>query len=170
MSRLLNRFPLNRLPKRLKNTLLLRIFGMVQVPMIGYLAPKVIELNEHRCEILIPLRRRSRNHLSSMYFGALCVGADCAGGLIAFEEAARSEIPVSIVFKSIRGDFLKRPEADVHFVCEDGKKTRTLIELAVASGERKEQAVEILAYTTNPNKEIVARFELMLSVKARKTS
>jgi acyl-coenzyme A thioesterase PaaI-like protein len=138
--------------------------------MIGYLSPRVLHLDANRCEVLIPLRRRAKNHLSSMYFGALCVGADCAGGLIAFEEASKSAVPVNIVFKSIRGDFLKRPQADVHFVCEDGEKAREIIERTVSDGERHEREVEIKAYTYSPHEELVAQFYLTLSVRVRRRS
>jgi len=170
MLRAFQHFPLNRLPKRWRDTLLLRLFGSLKVPMIGYLSPRVLHLDMNRCEVVIPLRRRAKNHLSSMYFGALCVGADCAGGLIAFEEASKSTVPVNIVFKSIRGDFLKRPQADVHFVCEDGHKARELIEMAVTDGERHECEVGIKAYTYSPEEEFVAEFYLTLSVRVRRKS
>lgn len=170
MIRAFHHFPLKHLPKKWRDTLLLRIFGCLKVPMIGYLSPRVLHLDTDRCEVLIPLSRRAKNHLSSMYFGALCVGADCAGGLIAFEEASKSTVPVNIVFKSIRGDFLKRPQTDVHFVCKDGQKARELIEMAVIDGERHEREVEIKAYTHSPEKQLVAQFYLTLSVRARRSS
>ena len=55
----------------------------------------MVELSDDKCVVKVPLKRRSRNHLRSMYFGALAAGADCAGGLIAMRlietegEAAR---------------------------------------------------------------------------------
>ena len=47
--------------------------------MIFYAAPRIIQLDEDGCAVKIPLGFRTKNHLGSMYFGALCVGADCAG-------------------------------------------------------------------------------------------
>ena len=55
-------------------------FSRFKVAMIGYLKPRLIKLTEQDIVICLPLRRRSRNHLNSMYFGALAVGADLAGG------------------------------------------------------------------------------------------
>ncbi|MCB0329561.1 MAG: DUF4442 domain-containing protein [Bdellovibrionales bacterium] len=135
--------------------------------MICWLRPRVVELNDYRCEIVIPLSRRSRNHLNSMYFGALCVGADCAGGLMAFEEMRKARKKIDLVFKSISGEFLKRPEGDVHFICEDGGKTQQLIERTINSKEREETPVTIIAKTYDPEELEVAKFTLTLSVKLR---
>lgn len=158
---------LKLLPTPLRHTASLRLFGLTKVYMIWWLRPKVIDLNDYRCEIVIPLSRRSRNHLSSMYFGALCVGADCAGGLMAFEELKKTDHKIDIVFKSVAGEFLKRPESDVHFICEDGGKTQQLIQRAITSKAREEEEVLIRATTLEPEETEVARFTLVLSVKAR---
>jgi acyl-coenzyme A thioesterase PaaI-like protein len=62
-------------------TLKLWAFGWLKVPMIAWVRPKVIELNDERSVIKIALTRRTKNHLNSLYFGALCVGADVTGGI-----------------------------------------------------------------------------------------
>ena len=138
---------LSFLPVPLRHTVSLKLFGLTKVFMIWWVRPRVAELSAYRCEVVIPLSRRTRNHLRSMYFGALCVGADCAGGLMAFEEVKRSGKRIDIVFKAVSGEFLKRPESDVHFVCEDGGKAAQLIEKAIESGEREETEVIISAHT-----------------------
>src|SRR5437016_1724578 len=92
-------------------------FGHFKVAMIGYLRPRLIKLTDSDIVICLPLRRRSRNHLNSMYFGALAVGADLAGGLHGFYHADLAKLKVSLVFKSFQAQFLRRPESDVYFVC-----------------------------------------------------
>ena len=87
--------------------------------------PKVLEINERRCVVRIALNWRTRNHLRSMYFGALCIGADVAGGLIAFHLSSKQNAKVSFVFKDMKAEFLKRAEDDVHFSCEDGATIRS---------------------------------------------
>lgn len=158
---------LRKLPKSLQDTLSLRFFGLVQIPMIGYLRPRVLELSESRCVVRIPLNRRSKNHLGSLYFGALAVGADCAGGLIAFEQVKRSGEPVSLVFKDFRADFLRRPTTDVDFVCEDGMAIGELVREAIRSCERVERTVTVCAYQAGDPEEPVAKMELTLSLKRR---
>jgi acyl-coenzyme A thioesterase PaaI-like protein len=60
------------------------LFGLVKIPMIAYCRPKIITWNEETVVIRIRRSRRTNNHLKSMYFGALMVGADLAAGMHAF--------------------------------------------------------------------------------------
>jgi hypothetical protein len=57
--------------KRFKQTLSVRALGWWKIPLIALVRPQVVEMGDDRCVIRIPLRRRTRNHLGSMYFGAL---------------------------------------------------------------------------------------------------
>src|SRR5271168_4069226 len=78
------------LPENLRHTLEMRGVGLAKIPLLFFVSPTVVELNERRCEIRIPLTWRTRNHLRSMYFGALAIGADAAGGLIAWREVEKT--------------------------------------------------------------------------------
>jgi acyl-coenzyme A thioesterase PaaI-like protein len=156
------------LPERLRATAGLRALGFFKIPLIFLLRPTVVALEGDRCEIRLPLSRISRNHLGSMYFGALCVGADCAGGLLAWKLIDESGKKISLIFKDFKAEFLKRPEADVHFILENGSDVRDLVRRAATSPERVETPVRILA--TCPKKfgsEPVARFTLSLSLKQK---
>jgi|GEM_PF-3459183 hypothetical protein len=90
-------------------TFRLRWFGWWKIPLLGSLRPRVVELDDHRCVVRVGLRRWTRNHLGSLYFGTLTMGADCAGGLLAAEFIRRGGVPVSFLFKSFHADFLTRP-------------------------------------------------------------
>lgn len=141
-------------------------FSHFNVPLIGYLKPKLIKLDDSQIIMCIPLRRRSRNHLNSMYFGALAVGADVAGGLHGFYHADKAGCKVSLAFKSFQAQFLRRPESDVYFICTEGLLVEKMIADSQASGERINQNINIKAYTnyfTQP--EEVAAFVLELSLK-----
>jgi acyl-coenzyme A thioesterase PaaI-like protein len=141
-------------------------FSHFQVPMIGYLKPKLIKLTDDEVIIRIPLNRRSRNHLHSMYFGALAVGADLAGGLHGFYHALKKEVKVSLVFKSFQAQFLRRPDGDVYFVCDEGAKIAAMIEETHRTGQRVTKEIHIKAYTDFPQlTELVVTFVLELSLK-----
>ena len=64
----------------------------------------------------IRLRRRTKNHLNSMYFGALAVGADVAGGVHAFYFSEKHNLKVSFAFKGMNAEFIMRAEADCIFI------------------------------------------------------
>jgi acyl-coenzyme A thioesterase PaaI-like protein len=160
------------LPLTLKETLKLRTLGILKIPVLFFLSPTVLELNDYRCVVKIPLSYRSKNHLGSMYFGALAVGADLAGGLMGWKicdeisTKTKSKKRINLIFKDFKAEFLKRPEGDVHFTCEDGQAIRKLVEEVALTGERAQIPLNIIA--TVPSKlgqEPVAKFVLTLSMK-----
>ena len=143
-------------------------FGLFKVAMIGYLKPRLLKLTDAEIVICLPLKRRSRNHLNSMYFGALAVGADLAGGLHGFYHADQAKCNVSLVFKSFQAQFLRRPESDVYFICQEGEQVKAMIEESKTTGERVTKPIHIKAYTDYPGQtEEVANFILELSVKVK---
>lgn len=142
-------------------------FGKTQVPLIGYCEPEILILDDEKVEIKIPLQAKTKNHLDSMYFGALAVGADAAGGYLAMHKAALRGQQISLAFKSVTGEFLKRPEADVVFVCRDGKLIDDLLDETIRTGKRVNKPVQIDALCpTLHQDEVMATFQLTLSVKA----
>ncbi|MBI1753727.1 MAG: DUF4442 domain-containing protein [Acidobacteria bacterium] len=147
----------------------MRLFGWLKIPMLASVRPSVIELSETRCVVRVPLRRWTRNHLGSMYFGALAIGADCAGGLLAMELIKRSKQEVSLVFKAFQAAFLKRPESDVYFTCEEGAAIREQVQRALASEDRVTGPVRVQAAVraADGSFEPVAEFVLELSLKRR---
>lgn len=156
-----------RLPVALRETLALRAFGLLKVPMLFYARPRVLELTASRIVVCVPFRRRNRNHLRSMYFGALCIGADCAVGALALRHIRDSGKPVSLIFKGMQAEFLKRAEGDVHFICEEGAAIAALVAQAAAGEERVTQGFTVTALVPSLDPEPVARFMLTLSLKRR---
>lgn len=155
--------------ERLKQTFGMRLFGWLKIPLLASVRPSVVELTDTRCVVRIPLRRWTRNHLGSMYFGALVIGADCAGGLLAMDQIKRSGKSVSLVFKAFQATFLKRPESDVYFICEEGGAIRDQVRRALDSEDRITEPMHVQAAVKLPDGtfEPVAEFILELSLKLR---
>jgi len=154
---------------RFKQTFGMRLFGWLKIPLLASVHPSVVELTEARCVVRIPLRRWTRNHLGSMYFGALAIGADCAGGLLAMDQIKRSGGGISLVFKAFQATFLKRPESDVYFICEEGEAIRDQVRRAQEAEERITEPMHVQAAVKLPDGafEPVAEFTLELSLKRR---
>lgn len=151
----------------LKETALVRLLSL-KIPVLLFLGPRVIELDDGGCAVKIPLGWRSRNHLGSMYFGALCAGADLAGGLNAARLIYQRHRGVSLVFAEVKAEFLKRADGDVLFRSRDGQRIAEAVRRADETGERQTIPVEVVA--TVPDRygdEPVARFALGLSLKRR---
>ena len=142
------------------------IFGLVKIPLIGFVRPRILEITPSRMVVKIPLRWRTKNHLGSMYFGALGIGADLAGAFHAFFLSEKTGKKLSIVFKDFQANFLKRPERDVYFISDDGLKIEEMVQETIRTGERITQPIQIKAVINYPeNPEEVAVFDLGLSVK-----
>ncbi len=150
----------------LKETALVRLLGL-RIPMILFTAPRVLRLDADGCDVLIKLGWRTRNQLiGAMYFGALCVGADLAGGLPAAKRMMSRYPKMRLVFGELRAEFLKRADGDVVFKNRDGLRIADAVEQAAASGERVTIPLEVLAFV--PKKygdDPVARFTMTLSLK-----
>jgi acyl-coenzyme A thioesterase PaaI-like protein len=153
--------------ERARETFSLRWFGLTRIPLLFYVGVSVTAISPERMVVRIPLRRRTRNHLGSMYFGALSVGADCAAGTLAMHLIKQQPEPISLVFKDFSAEFLKRAEGDVEFCCCQGQEIAELVAQAAASNERVERQVEVVATVPSLSDEPVARFRLTLSLKRR---
>lgn len=141
-------------------------FGRFKVPLIGHLKPKLIQIDDESIIIHLRLNHRSKNHLHSMYFGALAVGADLAGGLHAFYLADKKKLKIALAFKSFQARFLKRPESDVFFICTAGNTVAAMLDETQKSNTRVNQSISVQGYTHYPTQpELVAEFSLELSLK-----
>ncbi|MCD4748101.1 MAG: DUF4442 domain-containing protein [Thermoanaerobaculales bacterium] len=158
---------IRRLPERTRANLFLRVFALTKIRMISWTGARIFEIDDHHCVVRIPFRSRNKNHLKSMYFGALMVGADLAGGLMVFNKVHASGRKVSFAFKNAHGEFLKRAEGDTYFSCQDGQAVSAALQETFDSSERINLPIHVTA--TVPSKfgeDPVARFDLTLSVKA----
>ena len=142
------------------------LFGLFKIPMIGFVSPKLILLDNEKIIIKIPYKRRTKNHLKSIYLGALVIGADLAAGFHAFLIGREMNKNISLAFKGIHGEFISRPMSDVFFVSNEGNKVKNMIEESISSGDRITNDISIEVFTGYPEQpELVAIFTLGLSIR-----
>ena len=159
---------LDMLPEKLKNSMALRYFGFFKIPLIGYVKPKIIEMSEEKTIIKVPLNRRTRNHLNSLYFGAMATAADVTSGFAAMNHIFKSGKNIHLSFKDFSAEFLKRAEGDTYFETNQGLEIKKFVEDVIRSGERMNMPIKVIA--TVPEKfgdDPVAIFTLTLSLKLK---
>lgn len=139
------------------------LLGLFRIPIIGFVRPKLILIDENKVCVSIGLIRRTRNHLNSMYFGALAVGADIAAGIHVFYFSEKHSKKVSFAFKGMNVQFLKRAETNVFFECVEGQKIENAVIKSIDSGDRINEQVDVIAY--NLIGEQVAIFKMTVSLK-----
>ena len=153
---------------RFKYNLYLWYFGLTKVRLINYCRPQIVDVSEKGVTLLIPLNRRTRNHVKSMYIGVMTVGVDLVTGFTAMLKIRESKRNVILIFKDMKANFLKRAEGDVHYICNEGKKIAQAVDQTLKTGERVNLLVPVTA--TVPEKfgdEPVAEFTITLSLKEK---
>lgn len=145
------------------------LVGLFKIRIIGFVGLKLVEFNDQRTVIKVPLNWRTRNHLGSIYVGALATAADVAGAWIAFSTMDDFDKKVSVVFKDMNAEFLKRADGDVHMICEDGEKIKAGFLETIADGERKNIPISVNAVLASKQpEEVAATFKMTLSMRHRK--
>ncbi|NBR13724.1 MAG: DUF4442 domain-containing protein [Flavobacteriales bacterium] len=139
------------------------LLGFFKIPMMHFVRPQLLEIDEEKVKLKIRLRRRTKNHLNSMYFAALAVGADVAGGIQVFYFAEKHNKKVSFAFKGMNAQFLKRAETDTFFESNQGHVVAAAVKKSMETGERINDTIDVIAKNTNG--EIVATFEMGISLK-----
>ena len=158
-------FPVTKLIQTIK----LRFYTLFKVPMINYCRPVVVEITDDRSHVVIPLRYRTKNHVNSMYFGSLSVGADLCVGLLGMHHIGQSGGGLVLIFKDFKVSFIKKALSHVHFICAEGEAVKALIAKVVKTGHRQNATVHGFATTpTVSGDEHIAKFDLTLSVGLKK--
>ena len=153
--------------QKLKTNIFIKYFGITKVPLIFFCRPKVVDISKNSVTLKIPLIRRTKNHVGSMYIGALCVGADLSSALLSLRLVDKSKMKVVPIFKDMKADFIKRAEGDVHFICNEGEKINAMIAKAISQKNRINESINVTAFVPEKLGDVpVAKFSLTLSLKA----
>ncbi len=141
------------------------LLGRFKIPMLGFTGIKLLEINDTKAVTKIRLKRKTKNHLNSMYFGALAVGADVAAGIHAFYFANIHQKKISFAFKGMSCEFIKRAESDCTFISKDGKKVEAAILKSINTGDRVNETTNVEVF--DEQNDLVATFQMIVSVKCK---
>jgi hypothetical protein len=153
--------------ENLKLTALINAYSALQIPLLGFITPKVVELTDNQSTVRVRLDRRTRNHLGVMYFGALAMGAELSIALKAIQTISQTGKRIDFIFKDFSAEFIKRADGHVHFVCPEVDKVKKLIEQASDSDERLNKTFNGYAFVPGKSEEPVMKYTLTLSVRRR---
>ena len=151
--------------QKFKANVFVKMLGLIKIPLMHFCRPKILYIDDNKVIVRILLRRRTKNHIGSMYFGALSVGADLTGGYLALHHTNKINRKINLLFKDFNAEFLKRAEGDVHFECNEGQKIKALIQKVIDTKTRCNEEINVIAYVPSMLEEPVARFKLTLSLK-----
>ena len=151
--------------QKFKANVFVKMLWLIKIPLMHFCRPKILYIDDDKVIVRILLRRRTKNHIGSMYFGALSVGADLTGGYLALHHTNKINREINLLFKDFNAEFLKRAEGDVHFERNEGQKIKALIQKVIDTKTRCNEEINVIAYVPSMLEEPVARFKLTLSLK-----
>ena len=150
------------------DNMLLKLLGGTLIPSLGFVRPKIVSIDDQKIDVRIPLGRRSKNHLGSMYFGVLAAGAVTAAGFLALRHIRNISPDVVLIFKDFRADFLSRVDGHARFVCCAGDVIAEAVRQAEATGERVNVTAPLDCLVEGKEAQgPAARFELTISLKKK---
>lgn len=151
-----------------RDTLLLWMFSFINLPMVFWLKPRVIEMSETRGILMMRFKRRTKNHVNSMYFGVLAVGAELAAGVLALNIINKQKDKIVFVFKDFQAEFFKRCEGDTYFICDEGLQISETIAKLKETHLRQHVTLNVSAIVPSQfADEPVCKFKLTLSIKLK---
>lgn len=142
----------------------IRMLSLVKVPMLGLCRPKVISLDSKTAQVQLPYEFLTKNHLGSMYFGVLAMGAELSIALRLLDRMQREKVPVSFIFKDFSCEFLKRAEDDVIFTTDQVVSVDALIDQAIASPDRQNATFDGYAVARKSGEKLMT-YKLTISMK-----
>lgn len=143
-------------------------FGLLKVPLIFLVRPRIELISEHECCISIRKRWLTSNHLGSLYLGVFSIGADVCAGFLAYYIASKHQYKLSLAFKSLNIEFIRRGEKRVYFKTDSGDKIKNMLDECAQSKERITRDIRLIAYEIEGEEQItLAEGSIGLSLKIK---
>lgn len=146
----------------------IKVVSFIKIPLLGLCRPKIVGLTTQKSTVFVPLNWMTKNHLGSMYFGALSMGAELSIALEVLRRIQGEKAPVGFVFKTFNAQFLKRADTDVHFCCEEIPAINLLIESCLKGSDRVEGTYRGYGCSATDPENRFMEYELGLSLKKSK--
>ena len=102
---------------RAANFLLSRAVPRI-IPSAAGLGLQVEALSDERSQATLPLKRRTKNHVGSVYFGAQMTLMEITMGLVLFRHFPPG--PYGMLVKRVESDFHTKAKGGVRAICEPG--------------------------------------------------
>ncbi len=132
------------------------------IPLSGGLGVRVREVTDSRCELSMPLKRKTRNHVGSMYFGAQMTLADLTVGVLLFRRFPPG--PFGGLIKRIEADFLAKAKGNIRCVATLPEDVDRTFEQVRTSPEGKAEGwipIELI----DPEGTVVTRVKVLGALK-----
>lgn len=111
------------------------------IPFTGGLGLGVEESSTERAVLTLPLKRRTRNHVGSVYFGAQVTLAEICMGLLIFNRYPPG--PYGLLVKRVEVDFHAKAKSDLRATCAPGPEIFAELQRGLESDGQAEAWIEV---------------------------
>lgn len=147
-----------------KLELYIKASSFLRVPLLFFCSPKVISLTPS-AKVKLPLNWFTKNHYRTMYFGALCMGAELSVALPLLNEMFINKRKVNFIFKDFQSDFLKRADTNVIFEFDKVTELYDLVSECEKQKARLTKNFTGKAYSEKDPSCIFMTYNIAISVK-----
>lgn len=143
-----------------------RFFLLWKLPAAFFSGVRIKLMRPDKCETTIKYKWFSQNPFRSTYFACLAMAAELSTGALAMAHLYKREPAVSMLVTHLEAEYFKKATGRTVFCCEEGLALAAAIQRAVDTGEG--QQLKVTTTGTNAEGEMVARFHITWSFKAKK--
>jgi acyl-coenzyme A thioesterase PaaI-like protein len=137
---------------------------LTNLPSIIFWGVRVKAIDLEVCHTTLPFNWRTKNPFRSIYFAALCGGAELASGMLCMFHLA-GEKRYSMLVVDFNAQFIKKANKKVTMKCEDGELIKQKLSGLSNSGDTAVVITTVMAH--HPDNEVVAKFEITWSFKRK---
>ena len=150
--------------KKLNNSFIFKLFSITKLPLAIITGLKIQEINNSFCKTTVHYKYLNKNPFGSTYFAVQSMAAELSTGALSLIAVEGLRSDVSFILTGMRGEFLKKSNGKIEFVCKEGEKLHEIVKkIREENGQQKEKTVSTIGYDSDG--EIVSKFEFTWSFR-----
>ena len=151
--------------KLVKHPIKYRMFFLYKLPSAFFSGLRIIDVDQNKCIVSVPLKWFTQNPFRSTYFASLAMAAEMSTGILAMMHVYKSKPAISMLVTKMEANYFKKAIDKTFFVCAEGKLISDIIEDAVQTNESK--SVTVKSVGRNKDGELIAEFLFTWSFKMK---
>lgn len=141
------------------------LFMLRKLPAAYFSGVRIKEISQEQCKVSVPFKWFTQNPFRSTYFACLAMAAELSTGALAMANVYGLKPGVSMLVIKLQAEYFKKATGITLFTCNDGLAIKAAVSKAVETKEA--QTLEAISTGYNTNGELVARFTITWSFKAK---
>lgn len=143
----------------------LNTFLMFKLPAAYFCGVRTKYLDDFKCVVSVKHRWINQNPFNSMFWAVQGMAAELTTGALVMSKIKQSGRNISMLVANNNASFTKKATGRITFVCNQGERISSAIEMAISSGEG--QTIWMNAIGTNADGVEVSSFNFEWTLKVK---